>query len=107
MIVRRRGEAGSTGEILCNLCRLSEPRGDVTRLRAPRALQHMDLQEAEDSCRRCAAYSWLSYRRPDFFPDGHTAREVAMKLSTHIDTLLALRHGGRGERQRPRRRVRR
>jgi ATP-dependent RNA helicase SUPV3L1/SUV3 len=82
-------------------------RGDVTRLREPRALEHMDLQEAEDTCRLCAAYSWLSYRRPDFFPDGETAREVAMELSTHIDAILAQRHGGRGERQRPRRRVRR
>jgi ATP-dependent RNA helicase SUPV3L1/SUV3 len=82
-------------------------RGDVSRLREPRALEHMDLQEAEDACRLCAAYSWLSYRRPDFFPDGEIAREVAMELSTHIDAMLAQRHGGRGERQRPRRRVRR
>jgi len=85
-------------------------RGEVSRLREPRALQHMDLQEAEDTCRLCAAYSWLSYRRPELFPDGETAREMAMELSAHIDGMLAQRHGGggeRGERPRPRRRVRR
>jgi hypothetical protein len=30
-----------------------------------------------------------------------------MELSTHIDAMLAHRHGGRGEREHPRRRVRR
>jgi ATP-dependent RNA helicase SUPV3L1/SUV3 len=76
-------------------------------LRELRNLLRMDLQEAEDACRVCAAYSWLSYRRPELFPDGAQARELAMELSVHIDALLAQRHGGRGEQQRPRRRVRR
>jgi ATP-dependent RNA helicase SUPV3L1/SUV3 len=76
-------------------------------LRELRNLLRMDLQEAEDACRVCAAYSWLSYRRPELFPDGAQARELAMELSVHIDALLAQRHGGRGERERPRRRVRR
>jgi ATP-dependent RNA helicase SUPV3L1/SUV3 len=82
-------------------------RGDASRLRDPGPTRYMDLQDAEDICRLCAAYSWLSYRRPELFPDGERAREVAMELSTHIDAMLAHRHGGRGEREHPRRRVRR
>ena len=85
-------------------------RGEASRLREPRALQHLELQEAEDTCRLCAAYSWLSYRQPELFPDGEGAREMAMELSTRIDGMLAQRHGSRGERgerQRPGRRVRR
>jgi ATP-dependent RNA helicase SUPV3L1/SUV3 len=83
-------------------------RGEVSRLREPRNASALDLQEAEDECRLCAAYSWLSYRRPEEFPDGALARELAMDLSTHIDALLARRHAAaHGERARPRRRVRR
>jgi len=69
-------------------------RGDVCRFRRDYALERMDLQEAEDVCRVCAAYSWLSYRRPEVFPDGETARALAVRLSGLIDEMLARRHGG-------------
>ena len=67
-------------------------------------LERMDLQEAEDTCRLCAAYSWLSYRRPDIFSDGERARELAVVLSSRIDEMLARRHSIRGkQKQEPRR----
>src|SRR4030095_5443488 len=49
-------------------------RGDASRLRDPGPMRYLDLQDAEDICRLCAAYSWLSYRRPEIFPDGERAR---------------------------------
>jgi len=69
-------------------------RGEVCRFRRDYAAERMDLQEAEDVCRVCAAYSWLSYRRPDVFPDGEAARQLAVRLSGLIDEMLARRHGG-------------
>ncbi|MCW5621565.1 MAG: RNA helicase [Burkholderiales bacterium] len=69
-------------------------RGETVRLRDDYAIERMELQEAEDQCRLCAAYSWLSYRRPEVFPDGERAREMAVRLSTLIDGMLARRHSG-------------
>jgi len=71
-------------------------RGEVSRFRRDYAPARMELQEAEDVCRVCAAYSWLSYRRPDVFPDGEQARELMVRLSLAIDDMLARRHGGEG-----------
>jgi ATP-dependent RNA helicase SUPV3L1/SUV3 len=73
-------------------------RGGTARFREEQPIERMDLQEAEDLCRICAAYSWLSYRRPDTFPDGERARELAVQLSSLIDEMLARRHGVRGSR---------
>ncbi|HZP88795.1 MAG TPA: helicase-related protein [Burkholderiales bacterium] len=75
-------------------------KGQVTRFRDDVQRFGFDLQQAEDMCRLCAAYSWLSYRRPDAFPDGQAARDLAVKLSALIDQLLAHRHGARGSRGR-------
>jgi ATP-dependent RNA helicase SUPV3L1/SUV3 len=83
-------------------------KGETVRWLDTRRPQHLDLQEAEDACRLCGGYSWLSYRRPDVFPDGALARELALELSAHIDALLAQRHSAdrarpgrqRGERRR-------
>lgn len=75
-------------------------RGAVMRFRDDSMRLGLDLQEAEDSCRLCAAYSWLSYRRPDAFPDGDAARELMVKLSVLIDQMLAQRHASRGSRAR-------
>lgn len=69
-------------------------RGEACRFRQDYAVQRMDLQEAEDVCRLSAAYSWLSYRRADVFPDGDLARELMVRLSLAIDDMLARRHGG-------------
>lgn len=73
-------------------------RGEVSRFRRDYAPERMDLQEAEDACRVCAAYSWLSYRRPDMFPDGEVARELSVRLSLLIDEMLTRRHGGASRR---------
>jgi ATP-dependent RNA helicase SUPV3L1/SUV3 len=75
-------------------------RGEVIRFRNDVLRLGFDLQEAEDMCRLCAAYSWLAYRRPDAFPDGEPARELMVKLSALIDQLLAQRHSARGSRPR-------
>ncbi len=71
-------------------------RGETCGFRRDYAVEHMDLQEAEDACRLAAAYSWLSYRREDVFPDGELARELMVQLSLTIDDMLARRHGGEG-----------
>ncbi len=71
-------------------------KGGTARFREEQSVERMDLQEAEDLCRVCAAYSWLSYRRPDTFPDGEQARALAVQLSLLIDQMLARRHGVRG-----------
>lgn len=84
-------------------------KGETVHWLDTRRPQYLDLQEAEDACRLCAGYSWLSYRRPDVFPDGEAARDLALELSAHIDALLARRHSGQrvaGGRQRGERRRR-
>ena len=83
----------------------SMARGEVCRFRRDYSVERMELQEAEDACRVAAAYSWLSYRRPDVFPDGEQARELMVRLSLAIDVMLARRHGGesgRSSRREPR-----
>lgn len=80
----------------------SMARGETCGFRRDYQVERMELQEAEDACRVAAAYSWLSYRRPDVFPDGEQARELMVRLSLAIDDMLARRHGGEGGRS-PRR----
>jgi len=81
-------------------------KGGTARFREEQ-IERMELQEAEDLCRICAAYSWLSYRRPDTFPDGERARQLAERLSLTIDEMLARRHGVGGQRVSGLRRARR
>jgi ATP-dependent RNA helicase SUPV3L1/SUV3 len=82
-------------------------KGGTARFREGQPIERMELQEAEDLCRICAAYSWLSYRRPNTFPDGEHARELAVQLSLLIDEMLARRHGVRGKRAEVTKRARR
>ncbi|HEY8609644.1 MAG TPA: helicase-related protein [Noviherbaspirillum sp.] len=46
------------------------------------------LQDVEDSCKLYSAYAWLSYRMPEFFPDGEAAQQMAREASEHIDGIL-------------------
>ncbi|TFW09285.1 RNA helicase, partial [Oxalobacteraceae bacterium OM1] len=51
-------------------------------------LFRMNLQEVEDTCRKYSAYAWLSFRIPEFFPDGELAHELARRASDRVDGLL-------------------
>lgn len=46
------------------------------------------LQAAEDACKCYSAYAWLSYRKPEYFPDGEAAVELARMVSMEIDAML-------------------
>jgi ATP-dependent RNA helicase SUPV3L1/SUV3 len=56
------------------------------------ALERMEsrrnLQEVEDDCKLYSAYAWLSYRCPEFFPQGEEAQERARSASETIDQML-------------------
>jgi ATP-dependent RNA helicase SUPV3L1/SUV3 len=54
----------------------------------PDALQWLNLQEVEDSCRRYSAYAWLGYRQPEFFPSIALAQELAREASERVDSIL-------------------
>ena len=61
----------------------------VTRLHAGTGPQAWhNLQEVEDSCRLYAAYAWLGYRLPEFFPSVELAQELARAASERVDSLL-------------------
>jgi ATP-dependent RNA helicase SUPV3L1/SUV3 len=47
-----------------------------------------NLQEVEDDCKLYSAYAWLSYRCPEFFPQGEEAQERARDASETIDQML-------------------
>jgi ATP-dependent RNA helicase SUPV3L1/SUV3 len=47
-----------------------------------------NLQEVEDSCRLYSAYAWLSYRLPEYFPQGEEAHEYAREASERVDDIL-------------------
>ncbi|MBK4735572.1 helicase-related protein [Noviherbaspirillum pedocola] len=46
------------------------------------------LQEVEDTCKLYAAYAWLSFRLPQYFPDGELAQNLAREASERIDRML-------------------
>lgn len=56
------------------------------------ALERMEsrrnLQEVEDDCKLYSAYAWLSYRCPEFFPQGEEAQGRARDASETIDQML-------------------
>ncbi len=54
----------------------------------PDDVYRRNLQEVEDSCRLYSAYAWLSYRCPEFFPDGERARHLAREASDRVDGIL-------------------
>lgn len=56
--------------------------------RDPHGLAGKNLQEVEDACRLYSAYAWLSYRSPEFFPDGELAQELARMASVRVDDIL-------------------
>ncbi|HEY5801380.1 MAG TPA: helicase-related protein [Burkholderiaceae bacterium] len=61
----------------------------ICRLEAdPHTLVRLNLQEVEDLCRMYSAYAWLSFRIPEFFPDGELAHELAREASERVDRLL-------------------
>jgi ATP-dependent RNA helicase SUPV3L1/SUV3 len=61
----------------------------VCRLhRDPHNLVRQNLQEVEDTCRMYSAYAWLSFRIPDYFPDGELAHELAREASDRVDRML-------------------
>jgi len=61
----------------------------VTRLHAGTGPQAWhNLQEVEDTCRLYAAYAWLGYRLPEFFPSVELAQELARAASERVDSLL-------------------
>lgn len=68
----------------------------ATRLTTPSIkLDDHSLQLAEDTCKLFSGYAWLSYRRPDLFPDGELAIKWVRQMSEAIDIFfqqtLALR----------------
>ena len=52
------------------------------------ALRWLNLQEAEDACRRYSAYAWIAYRQPEFFPSVALAQELARAASERVDAIL-------------------
>ena len=54
----------------------------------PEKVLWQTLQEVEDTCRRYAAYAWLSYRQSEFFPSIAVAQEGARAASERVDALL-------------------
>jgi ATP-dependent RNA helicase SUPV3L1/SUV3 len=54
----------------------------------PHELVRQNLQEVEDTCRMYSAYAWLSFRIPEYFPDGESAHELAREASERIDRIL-------------------
>ena len=61
------------------VCKL-EPEGGAVRW--------LNLQEAEDACRRYSAYAWIAYREPDFFPSVALAQELSRAASERVDSIL-------------------
>lgn len=60
--------------------------GEVVRLKfANIQLTDDSLQLAEDTCKLFSGYIWLSYRRPDVFPDGPAALTWVRTMSEAID----------------------
>ena len=53
------------------------------------------LQDAEDYCRLCAAYAWLAYRAPAFFPDMEKAQRGMREASERVDAILAAQNRAR------------
>jgi ATP-dependent RNA helicase SUPV3L1/SUV3 len=51
-------------------------------------LYQKNLQEVEDTCRMYSAYAWLSFRIPEYFPDGELANELAREASDRVDAML-------------------
>lgn len=51
-------------------------------------LAGQNLQEVEDSCKLYSAYAWLSYRCPEFYPDGELAQQLAREASDRVDAML-------------------
>lgn len=60
----------------------------VTLKRDTHDLFQKNLQEVEDTCRMYSAYAWLSFRIPEFFPDGELAHELAREASERVDAVL-------------------
>lgn len=64
-------------------------RARVTRLtRIVNVSVSFSLQSAEDACKFYSAYAWLSYRRPELFPDVERALALVQETSEAIDALL-------------------
>lgn len=86
-----------------NWARSLAKRKICTLQRDPAELTRQNLQEVEDTCRMYSAYAWLSFRIPEYFPDGELAHELAREASDRVDAMLqsqnaALRrrHGRKG-----------
>lgn len=57
-----------------------------TRLTPPVIrLDDSSLQLAEDTCKLFSGYAWLSYRKPEYFPDGELAIKWVRQMSESID----------------------
>ncbi|MEN3367196.1 MAG: ATP-dependent helicase [Burkholderiales bacterium] len=55
---------------------------------SPAGSYRQNLQEVEDSCKLYSAYAWLSYRLPEYFPDGEQAHQFARDASERVDEIL-------------------
>ena len=58
-------------------------------------LGRMTLQEVEDHCRLYAAYAWLAYRIPEYFPSIELAQSLARRASDRVDALLQAQNAAR------------
>ncbi len=72
--------------------------------RDPAGFLRQNLQDVEDTCRMYSAYAWLSFRIPEYFPDGELAHELAREASERVDSVLQAqnaalrrRRGGKGK----------
>ncbi len=63
-------------------------RKPLTLQRHAEALLRQSLQEVEDACRLYAAYAWLAYRMPDFFPSIEIAQQLSREASERVDQIL-------------------
>ncbi|TCS33776.1 ATP-dependent RNA helicase SUPV3L1/SUV3 [Paucimonas lemoignei] len=71
-----------------NWARALAKRKVCTLQRDPHDLARQNLQEVEDTCRMYSAYAWLSFRIPEYFPDGELAHELAREASERVDAML-------------------
>jgi ATP-dependent RNA helicase SUPV3L1/SUV3 len=65
----------------------------------PRDLVRLTLQEVEDQCRLYSAYSWLSYRIPEYFPSIEAAQSLARAASDRVDAMLQAQNAALRKRQ--------
>nr|WP_233575781.1 helicase-related protein [Noviherbaspirillum saxi] len=70
-------------------------RGQASSLPALEQSDHRrNLQEVEDDCKLFSAYAWLSFRCPEYFPQGEEAQQRARAASELIDRMLQSQNAG-------------